>query len=107
MNQMNQYWAWYRGSLVTAKRDGTIPLNSKVVMFNVDGKLELPNEADSRLISNAPELLHALEIIKCFCETVEASHKDEIFLQKLKKELEPIVKECETAIAKAGGALYD
>jgi hypothetical protein len=50
-------WGWYRGFLVTARRDGTTGLDAKVIMKEAP---DFFNDADSALIAAAPEMLEAL-----------------------------------------------
>jgi hypothetical protein len=53
-------WAWFLGDLVTVKADGSIPLNTKVILAADDYRVEVSDQ-NSRLIAAAPDLLAVLK----------------------------------------------
>jgi hypothetical protein len=63
-------WAWVNGMLVTANEDGTIPINSRIVLA-VDKEhdhLEVQSEAAAAMIAEAPAMLAALrDAAKAVC----------------------------------------
>jgi hypothetical protein len=52
------YWTWFDGSLVTCWKDGTVTINSLVIM-RCQNYLDRPNDKNARLIASAPLLLEA------------------------------------------------
>lgn len=49
------YWRWFNGALVTSLRDGTVPLNSKLIWY-ASAKAPIPQNL-SVLIASIPEML--------------------------------------------------
>lgn len=43
-------WAWFEGSLVTSEENGSIPLNSRVVLSADDHRLEISDDDSAHIV---------------------------------------------------------
>ncbi len=55
----NIHWTWFGNNLVTCNPDGTIPLNSKIVLTITDDTASFGDELRRSLIASAPDLFRA------------------------------------------------
>lgn len=63
-------WAIFKGYIVTANPDGSIPLNARIVA-PLERDIDSVGEEDARLIAAAPELLGVVRTIAHWQPTVE------------------------------------